>query len=43
MANDRPPKKKVDANRYVPPRPDRILEAPPRERRVIEGGRVIDG
>ncbi|MGY1696085.1 MULTISPECIES: DUF3099 domain-containing protein [unclassified Geodermatophilus] len=43
MANDRPPKKKLDAHRYVPPRPDRILEAPARERRVIEGGRVIDG
>ena len=43
MANDRPPKKKLDAHRYVPPRPDRILEAPGRERRVIEGGRVIDG
>ncbi len=43
MANDRPPKKKLDTHRYVPPRPDRILEAPARERRVIEGGRVIDG
>jgi hypothetical protein len=43
MANDRPPKKKLDTHRYVPPRPDRILEAPGRERRVIEGGRVIDG
>jgi Flp pilus assembly protein TadB len=43
MANDRPPKKKLDSNRYVAPRPDRILEAPGRERRVIEGGTVIEG
>ena len=36
MANDRPPKKKLDANRYSPPRPDRILENPSRPGRVIE-------
>ena len=35
MANDRPPKKKLPVNRYSPPRPDRILEAP-RQARVIE-------
>ena len=35
MANDRPPKKKLMVHRYRPPRPDRILEAPPRPR-VIE-------
>ena len=27
MANDRPPKKKLDVNRYRPPAPDRILES----------------
>ncbi|MEU2347916.1 DUF3099 domain-containing protein [Modestobacter sp. NPDC049651] len=27
MANDAPPKKKLDANRYRPPAPDRILES----------------
>ena len=27
MANDRPPRKRVDVNRYVAPRPDRILES----------------
>jgi DUF3099 family protein len=27
MANDRPPKKRLDVNRYTPPRPDRILES----------------
>jgi hypothetical protein len=27
MANDRPPKKRVHVNRYVAPRPDRILES----------------
>jgi hypothetical protein len=27
MANDGPPKKRVDVNRYTPPRPDRILES----------------
>ena len=36
MANDRPPKQKLDVNRYRPPAPDRILESPSR------GGRVID-
>ena len=36
MANDRPPKKRVDVNRYAPPRPDRILETPARPGRVIE-------
>jgi hypothetical protein len=36
MANDRPPKKKLDAHRYAPPRPDRILENPARPGRVIE-------
>ena len=32
MANDRPPKKRVDVNRYVAPRPDRILESGPQSR-----------
>jgi Flp pilus assembly protein TadB len=36
MANDEPPKKKLDVNRYAPPRPDRILENPARPGRVIE-------
>ena len=36
MANDRPPKKKLDVNRYTPPRPDRILENPARPGRIIE-------
>ncbi|MFW3169653.1 DUF3099 domain-containing protein [Geodermatophilus sp. CPCC 206100] len=36
MANDRPPKKKLDPNRYAPGRPDRILENPARPGRVIE-------
>ena len=27
MANDRPPKKQLDMNRYRPPAPDRILES----------------
>ena len=36
MANDRPPKKKLDVNRYAPPRPDRILDNPARPARVIE-------
>jgi Flp pilus assembly protein TadB len=40
MANDRPPKKKLDPNRYRPPAPDRILEEP--VRRAIEPGRVIE-
>ncbi|SMO99422.1 Protein of unknown function [Geodermatophilus aquaeductus] len=44
MANDRPPKKKLDAHRYVAPRPDHILDDPARQRRAIEGGgTVIDG
>ena len=36
MANDRPPKKKLDPNRYVSPPADRVLENP------AAGGRVID-
>ncbi|SFD18286.1 Protein of unknown function [Klenkia taihuensis] len=36
MANDRPPKKKVDVNRYEVPAPDRILEARPSAGRVID-------
>ena len=36
MANDEPPKKKLDVNRYSAPRPDRILENPARPGRVIE-------
>ncbi|MGY1593273.1 DUF3099 domain-containing protein [Geodermatophilus sp. SYSU D00965] len=36
MANDEPPKKKLDVNRYAAPRPDRILENPARPGRVIE-------
>ena len=36
MANDGPPKKKLDAHRYTAPRPDRILENPVRPDRVIE-------
>jgi Flp pilus assembly protein TadB len=36
MANDRPPKKRLDVNRYTAPRPDRILESPARPGRVIE-------
>ena len=36
MANDRPPKKKLDVHRYTAPRPDRILENPARSGRVIE-------
>ena len=36
MANDRPPKKRAPVNRYVAPRPDRILEAGP-PHRIIEG------
>ncbi len=35
MANDRPPKKRLGVNRYVAPRPDRILESG-------SGPRVID-
>jgi len=36
MANDGPPKKRLDVNRYAPPRPDRVLENPARPGRVIE-------
>ncbi len=36
MANDRPPKKKLDVNRYTVPAPDRILES------RAGSGRVID-
>lgn len=36
MANDRPPKKRLDPNRYTPPRPDRILENPARKTRIID-------
>ena len=36
MANDGPPKKKLDVNRYTAPRPDRILENPARPSRVID-------
>jgi hypothetical protein len=32
MANDRPPKKRLAVNRYVAPRPDRILESGSRPR-----------
>ncbi|GAB3346611.1 DUF3099 domain-containing protein [Modestobacter lapidis] len=32
MANDRPPKKRLDVNRYAAPRPDRILESGPQSR-----------
>jgi hypothetical protein len=32
MANDRPPKKRLDVNRYAAPRPDRILESGPASR-----------
>ena len=36
MANDGPPKKKLDVNRYRPPAPDRILEAGSSKARVID-------
>jgi Flp pilus assembly protein TadB len=36
MANDRPPKKKLDPNRYRPPAPDRILESGSSKARVID-------
>ncbi|KGH45551.1 hypothetical protein IN07_15635 [Modestobacter caceresii] len=36
MANDRPPKKKGDMNRYRPPAPDRILESGSSRARVID-------
>ncbi|MGY1744958.1 DUF3099 domain-containing protein [Blastococcus sp. SYSU D00695] len=42
MANDAPPKKKLDPNRYRPPAPDRILADPAAARRAIEPGRVIE-
>jgi hypothetical protein len=32
MANDRPPRKRLDVNRYTAPRPDRILESGPQSR-----------
>ena len=35
MANDGPPKKKLDVNRYRPPAPDRILESGSSKARVI--------
>jgi hypothetical protein len=41
MANDRPPKKKTDPNRYKVPPPDRTLEDPAAGRKAIEH-RVID-
>ena len=42
MANDRPPKKRLDHNRYQPPPPDRILDDPAKTRPAIEPGRVIE-
>jgi hypothetical protein len=36
MANDRPPKKKLEVNRYRVPAPDRILEARASQGRVID-------
>ena len=36
MANDRPPKKRLDVNRYTAPRPDRILENNESSARVID-------
>jgi uncharacterized membrane protein len=36
MANDRPPRKRLDVNRYTPPRPDRILESGSSKHRVID-------
>ncbi|WP_448616358.1 DUF3099 domain-containing protein [Modestobacter sp. URMC 112] len=36
MANDRPPKKRLHVNRYVAPRPDRILESGTTPPRVID-------
>ena len=36
MANDRPPKKHLDVNRYRPPAPDRILESGSSKVRVID-------
>lgn len=37
MANDRPPKKKLQVARYRVPAPDRILESRPGAGRVIDG------
>ena len=42
MANDRPPKKKIDPHRYRPPAADRILDDSAARRRAIEPGRVIE-
>ncbi|SEO39185.1 DUF3099 domain-containing protein [Trujillonella endophytica] len=42
MANDAPPKKRVDPNRYRPSPPDRILDDPAVARRAIEPARVIE-
>ena len=36
MANDGPPKKRLDVNRYAAPSPDRILEGPAKPARVID-------
>jgi len=36
MANDGPPKKQLDPNRYRPPAPDRILESGTSKGRVID-------
>jgi Protein of unknown function (DUF3099) len=36
QANDRPPKKSLDVNRYRPPAPDRILESGSGKGRVID-------
>ena len=36
MANDGPPRKRVDVNRYVAPRPDRVLESGKGPARVID-------
>ncbi len=36
MANDRPPKKRIDPNRYRVPPPDRQLESPSAAHRVID-------
>ena len=36
MANDRPPTKQLDPNRYRPPAPDRILESGSSKARVID-------
>ena len=36
MANDRPPRKQLNVNRYRPPAPDRILESGSGSGRVID-------